>query len=521
MPAGSLRLGRGRRRATSPTVEASADDASVASGGRALPADAPLGRPPARRPLRRRADERPARRATTSSTCSSRSPITRRSRCSRRRSAATPNGTGVALEQLLAVSSRSISEAERRRDPARRSATRCRDALGFQNVLASLRDAASGLLECAPRSAGASTRSSCAGTVYFDDVERCSIPNSRSRAATCCRATEAEHRLARRSDRPIVRLRAQRQRPVGVEPPLAARAAARGERRGDRHALGRRARRPAAAVAARSCRRCASSRTRPPPRCSRRSTSNELRFLADHDPLTRLLNRRAFVDRLDGEVARAVRYGRSFGLVLCDLDDFKELNDRYGHPAGDEALQSFARTLQARAAQGRRRVPDRRRRVRAAARRGDARTTRARSSSGSPSERRRRRRRASASRRARSTPATRRRSSAWPTPRCTRRSATAPACSSWPSADRGRASATLAGAEVRPLRARLGRARDLGEGAERPLGLARLLDRRRLARREATTAPASRTSSSTSCSRGRARTTRSRSPRRSTRWARS
>jgi diguanylate cyclase (GGDEF)-like protein len=72
----------------------------------------------------------------------------------------------------------------------------------------------------------------------------------------------------------------------------------------------------------------------------------ELRFLADHDPLTRLLNRRAFVERLDGEVARATRYGRSFGLVLCDLDDFKELNDRHGHPAGDEALQRFARTLQ-------------------------------------------------------------------------------------------------------------------------------------------------------------------------------
>ena len=73
----------------------------------------------------------------------------------------------------------------------------------------------------------------------------------------------------------------------------------------------------------------------------------ELRFLADHDPLTRLLNRRAFVDRLEGEVARAMRYGRSFGLIVCDLDDFKELNDRLGHPAGDEALQTFARTLHA------------------------------------------------------------------------------------------------------------------------------------------------------------------------------
>jgi len=73
---------------------------------------------------------------------------------------------------------------------------------------------------------------------------------------------------------------------------------------------------------------------------------NELRFLADHDPLTRLLNRRAFVERLDGEVGRAHRYDRSFALVLCDLDGFKELNDRHGHLAGDEALQQFAQTLE-------------------------------------------------------------------------------------------------------------------------------------------------------------------------------
>jgi diguanylate cyclase (GGDEF)-like protein len=73
----------------------------------------------------------------------------------------------------------------------------------------------------------------------------------------------------------------------------------------------------------------------------------ELRFLADHDPLTRLLNRRAFVERLDAEVARAIRYRHSFGLVICDLDGFKVLNDHFGHPAGDEALQVFARILQA------------------------------------------------------------------------------------------------------------------------------------------------------------------------------
>lgn len=72
---------------------------------------------------------------------------------------------------------------------------------------------------------------------------------------------------------------------------------------------------------------------------------DELRFLADHDPLTRLLNRRAFVARLDGEVARATRYGRSFGLVVADLDRFKQLNDRYGHAAGDEALATFSTVL--------------------------------------------------------------------------------------------------------------------------------------------------------------------------------
>jgi diguanylate cyclase (GGDEF)-like protein len=71
----------------------------------------------------------------------------------------------------------------------------------------------------------------------------------------------------------------------------------------------------------------------------------ELRFLADHDPLTRLLNRRAFVTRLEGEVARVVRYDRSFGLVVADLDHFKQLNDRFGHASGDEALVAFANVL--------------------------------------------------------------------------------------------------------------------------------------------------------------------------------
>ena len=71
----------------------------------------------------------------------------------------------------------------------------------------------------------------------------------------------------------------------------------------------------------------------------------QLRFLADHDPLTRLLNRRAFVSRLDAEVARSTRYGRTVGLVIADLDEFKHRNDRFGHAAGDEALVVFSGIL--------------------------------------------------------------------------------------------------------------------------------------------------------------------------------
>ena len=49
--------------------------------------------------------------------------------------------------------------------------------------------------------------------------------------------------------------------------------------------------------------------------------------------------------RSPSQVARARRYGRSFGLVFADLDGFKQLNDRYGHPVGDETLVAFANVL--------------------------------------------------------------------------------------------------------------------------------------------------------------------------------
>jgi diguanylate cyclase (GGDEF)-like protein len=71
----------------------------------------------------------------------------------------------------------------------------------------------------------------------------------------------------------------------------------------------------------------------------------EMRFLADHDPLTRLLNRRAFSRRLSIETARSGRYHRPFALVTCDLDGFKTLNDRHGHLAGDAALERMGALL--------------------------------------------------------------------------------------------------------------------------------------------------------------------------------
>jgi diguanylate cyclase (GGDEF)-like protein len=60
------------------------------------------------------------------------------------------------------------------------------------------------------------------------------------------------------------------------------------------------------------------------------------------DELTGLVNRRRFMEALDAEIARAQRLNSSVSLLLADIDDFKRINDLYGHPAGDEALRAFA-----------------------------------------------------------------------------------------------------------------------------------------------------------------------------------
>jgi diguanylate cyclase (GGDEF)-like protein len=75
-------------------------------------------------------------------------------------------------------------------------------------------------------------------------------------------------------------------------------------------------------------------------------TSAHLLAQATSDPLTGLLNHRAFQERVENEVARAQRYGRPLAIVLLDLDYFKSINDAYGHQAGDAALMQAASLLE-------------------------------------------------------------------------------------------------------------------------------------------------------------------------------
>jgi diguanylate cyclase (GGDEF)-like protein len=73
----------------------------------------------------------------------------------------------------------------------------------------------------------------------------------------------------------------------------------------------------------------------------------ETEGLADRDALTPLLNRRAFLRELNRIRTFGQRYGAPASLVYFDLDGFKAVNDRYGHAAGDAALQAVALRLQA------------------------------------------------------------------------------------------------------------------------------------------------------------------------------
>jgi len=71
----------------------------------------------------------------------------------------------------------------------------------------------------------------------------------------------------------------------------------------------------------------------------------QLAHAARHDELTDLPNRALLNDRLSAGIARAQRYQRKLGVVFLDLDDFKPINDHYGHETGDCLLQAVAKRL--------------------------------------------------------------------------------------------------------------------------------------------------------------------------------
>jgi diguanylate cyclase (GGDEF)-like protein/PAS domain S-box-containing protein len=72
----------------------------------------------------------------------------------------------------------------------------------------------------------------------------------------------------------------------------------------------------------------------------------QLNELAMKDPLTHLFNRRHLSMVLDAEIKRADRYDNQFGLIMFDVDHFKEINDTFGHDVGDEVLRRMAEAVQ-------------------------------------------------------------------------------------------------------------------------------------------------------------------------------
>lgn len=78
------------------------------------------------------------------------------------------------------------------------------------------------------------------------------------------------------------------------------------------------------------------------------SVNQELSELALHDPLTGCANRRGLSQRVDEEMDRATRYGRPLSVAVIDIDHFKNLNDKYGHQAGDQALKHLVQLIQPR-----------------------------------------------------------------------------------------------------------------------------------------------------------------------------
>ena len=78
---------------------------------------------------------------------------------------------------------------------------------------------------------------------------------------------------------------------------------------------------------------------------ARKLAEKKLIELAETDPLTGVLNRRAFDQQAALEIERAKRYSRDLAVILLDIDHFKQINDQYGHSAGDEVLVTIANLI--------------------------------------------------------------------------------------------------------------------------------------------------------------------------------
>ena len=73
--------------------------------------------------------------------------------------------------------------------------------------------------------------------------------------------------------------------------------------------------------------------------------TEQIKIMSMTDPLTGSYNRRYLIENLPGEIKKAQRYKNSFSLVICDLDFFKKVNDKYGHQGGDEVLITFVQCI--------------------------------------------------------------------------------------------------------------------------------------------------------------------------------
>lgn len=80
---------------------------------------------------------------------------------------------------------------------------------------------------------------------------------------------------------------------------------------------------------------------------SLREANEDIKLLSITDPLTQIYNRGYVMARLPEEVARARRYGHPLSVIMCDIDYFKQVNDTFGHLAGDAVLKSVAQSLTA------------------------------------------------------------------------------------------------------------------------------------------------------------------------------